>query len=46
MSKKVDEENAKFRFSDMDINGAGIFVMVAIWAVAIFGGMIMRAFGV
>ena len=46
MSKKEDEENAKFRFSDMDINGAGIFVMVAIWAVAIFGGMIMRAFGV
>jgi hypothetical protein len=46
MSKKEDEENAKFIFSDMDINGAGILVMVAIGAVAIFGGMIMRAFGV
>jgi len=45
MSKNEDEENAKFRFSDMDINGAGIFVMGAIVAVAIFGGMIMRAFG-
>lgn len=46
MSKKEDEENAKFRFSDMDINGAGILVMVAIGAGAIFGGMIMRSFGV
>jgi hypothetical protein len=45
MSKKEDEENAKFRFSDMDINGAGILAMVAIGAAAIFGGMIMRAFG-
>ena len=46
MSKKEDEENAKFRFSDLDINGAGILVMVAIGAVAIFGGMMLRAFGV
>ena len=45
MSKKEDEENAKFRFSDLDINGAVILVMVAIGAVAIVGGMILRAFG-
>jgi hypothetical protein len=46
MSKNEDEENSKFMFSDIDINGAGILVMVAIGAAAIFGGMIMRAFGV